>query len=112
MSDTTTSSTTGTSYAIADAIAEMYIGKVIQIYLGEAGGTTKYSDYDIEQKIYIEGKVLWAKGLVIALQCDIVTPARTYRKQILINAWGISAVMPVSEEDNVQISHIIQGTRR
>jgi len=96
---------------IADAIADLYIGEVLQIYLGESGGTTNYADYDVDQKIFIEGRVLWAKGLVIAVECGVVTPNKIYKKVILINAWGITAVMPKGD-DGIQISHIIQGTKR
>jgi hypothetical protein len=96
---------------IAEAIGHYYTGKVVQLYFGESGGTTNYADYDIEQKIFIEGLVLWAKGMVIMLEVNVVTPSRSIKKEILVNGWSITAVMPKGS-DTIQISHIIQGTKR
>ena len=97
---------------IAEAIGQFYTGKTIQIYCGEDGGTTKYSDFNIEQKIYIEGKVKWASGMVICLECDVSTANQQIFKEVLINAWGITAVMPTGGPGTVQISHIMRGMRR
>lgn len=96
---------------IAEAIGHFYTGEVVQLYFGESGGTTNYADYDIEQKIYIEGRVVWSKGMVIMLEVDVVTPTTSIKKEVLVNGWGITAVMPKGK-GNVQISHIIQGTKR
>lgn len=93
---------------IADAIGHFYTGEIVQIYLGETGGTTNYSDYDLEQKIYIEGKVEWSKGKVIYLTVDVSTPNKPIFKTVLINADVITAVMPKGSE-GIQISHIMRG---
>lgn len=93
---------------IAEAIGHFYTGEVVQIYLGETGGTTNYSDFDLEQKIYIEGKVNWAKGMVISLTVDVSTQNKPIFKTVLINAWSITAVM-LKGSEGIQISHIMRG---
>lgn len=98
--------------SIAEAIGHLYKDEVIQIYFGESGGTTNYADYDIEQKIFVEGKVIWARGDVILLSCLVQTGnGKIYTKELLINTFAISTVMKKGN-DGVQISHIMQGTRR
>lgn len=97
---------------IAEAIGHLYKDKVIQIYLGESGGSTHYSDFDIEQKIYMEGKVLWTRGNVIALESIIETQdGKTYPKTVLVNAWAVTSVME-KEKDGVEISMVMKGMRR
>lgn len=97
---------------IAEAVGALYLGKVIQVYFGENGGTTNYADYDVEQKIYVEGKVLWSKGNVIMLECIVQTPAGgQYPKKLLINTFAVSSIMEKGTE-NITIAHLMQGTRR
>lgn len=97
---------------IAEAIGHLYTGQVIQVYLGESGGTTNYADYDVDQKIYVEGTVLWARGNVVMLRCIVRTNAgKDYPKDLLINTFTISSVMKKGD-DGITISHIMRGTKR
>jgi len=96
---------------IVEAVGELYTGKVVQVYFGETGGSTHYSDYDIEQKIYAEGEVLWAKGNVMCLRCKVETPSSTHYENLLINGWAITSVMEKSKS-NVSITHVMQQLRR
>ena len=95
---------------IAEAIGHLYLGKVIQVYLGEAGGSTHYADFDIEQKIFMEGKVLWAKGNVFALECQVETPSKNYTTTVLVNAWSVTSVM--EKQGKINISMVMKGLRR
>jgi|SRR5690606_31883161 len=97
-------------YTIAQAIAEKYLGKYIQIYFGETAGSTHYSDFDIEQKMYLEGKVLSAKGMVLFLECEIKTPSNSYVREVMVNCWGIIAI--VEKNGNSQITHLFQGNNK
>lgn len=92
--------------SMGDIIGEMYAGEIIQVYFGETGGRSHYSDFDIDQKIYLEGKVLWAKGMVLALECEVKTPSSSYIKEVLINCWNIYSVM--KKTNDIQITYLFQ----
>ena len=100
--------TTHTHETIAEAIGEFYSGEIVQVYFGETGRTRHYAEESIEQKIYIEGKVLWAQGNVFMLGCEITTPTGTYTKEVMINAWGVLCVMKKNQADNIDIPWVIQ----
>lgn len=97
-------------YSLAQVIAEKYLGKNVQIYFGETSGYTHYSDFDIEQKTYIEGKVISAKGTVLVLECNIDTPAGDYVREVIISCWNITAIM--EKAAGVQITHLFQGNNK
>lgn len=90
----------------AEAIGTIYKGKMIEMYWGESGGNLYYSDYDVSQNMYVEGRVLWGKGTVIALEVDHITAEHSYKKQILCNAWGITFV---SEKGDLKVTNIFKG---
>jgi hypothetical protein len=97
---------------IAEAIGYLYLNKVVQVYLGETGGSTHYADFDIDQKIFMQGKVLWAKGNVIALECEVNTTSKTHKTTVLVNAWSVTSVMEKSENNSIDISMVMKGLRR
>lgn len=98
--------------SFGDAVAQLYKGKKVQIYLGEGGETTHWADYDIEHKIWIEGEILWASGTVLLVRCEAISnEAKKYTKDILINTFSISCLMEVST-DGVQISNFMKGTTK
>lgn len=94
-----------------ESIAELFDGKVVEIYLGEKSGSTYYSDYDVEQKVYVTGKVIGGKGQLLMIECEIVTPAQTYVIPMAINAWAITGVIEYRPRQP-HISHIFQEMRR
>ena len=92
---------------LAEAIGHIYKNKIIQIYWGESGGSTKYSDYDVTQNMYIEGKVLWGQGHVFAVEIENVTNQKVYRKQILLNDYTIT--MAAEKTDDLNLTAVFQG---
>jgi hypothetical protein len=94
--------------SLADAIGYFYKGQVIQVYWGENGGTTHYSDYDVSQNLYIEGKVLWGRKTVFALEVDVKTPSKEFKTVVVFNDWNIQFVSPV---DGVDIMTLFKGNR-
>lgn len=99
--------TSDVEYTISQAIVEKYNGEVIQLYYGETSGSTRYSDFDIEQKLYLEGKVLWGKGMVLALECQIESANGSYKREVLVSCWNIIAV--TKKTPGIQITHLFQG---
>lgn len=89
---------------MGEIIAEKYAGEVVQVYFGETGGRYHYSDFDVDQKIYVEGKVLWARGMVLALECQVNTPTKNFTKEIIINCWNVSSVM--KKDNEIQITYL------
>jgi len=94
-----------------ESIAELFAGKEVEIYLGEKSGSVYYSDFDVEQKVYVTGKVLGGKGQLLLILCDIITPAKTYQIPMAINAWAITGVIE-RKQGQPHISHIFQEIRR
>lgn len=95
--------------SLAEAIGHIYKGKIIQVYWSESGGNTKYSDYDVNSNMYIEGKVLWGRGDVFALEVTHATQAKTYTKQVVVNAWSINFI---AEKDDLTLTCILKGALR
>lgn len=91
---------------IAEAIGHMYKGEIVQIYWSESGGSTRYSDFDVNSNMYVEGKVLWGQGSVVALECEVVTPAKTFTKEVLFNSWQITFV---TKKDNINLTLLLKG---
>lgn len=91
---------------LAEAIGHIYQDKIIQVYFSESGGNTHYSDLDVNSNLYVEGKVLWGRGEVFALECEVKTPEKIYQKQIIFNAWGVTFI---SEKSNVALMLVLKG---
>jgi hypothetical protein len=92
---------------LAEAIGHIYKDKIVQIYWGESGGTTKYSDYDVTQNMYIEGKVIWGQGHVFAIEIELTTNEKTYRKQILLSDYEIT--MAAEKTDDLNLTAVFKG---
>ena len=93
--------------SIAEAVGQIYKGKVVQVYWSEAGGTTNYADYLVHQNMFIEGVVLWGKGDVFAMECEYIYNNQKRKKQVLVNAW--SATMIALKDDGPNIDVIFKG---
>lgn len=93
--------------SLAEAIGHIYKGKIVQIYWGESGGSTKYADYNVSQNMYIEGKVLWGQGKVFAIEVEFATNTKTYKKQILLNEINVTLV--AEKTDELNLTAIFQG---
>lgn len=93
---------------IAEAIGSLYKDKIVQVYWGESGGTKKYADYDVNQNKYIEGKVLWGRGSVFAVEVEFKTQdGNKHKKQVLFNSWGVTLVTEKTE--GLDITSIFAG---
>lgn len=92
---------------LAEAIGHIYKGKIVQVYWGESGGTTKYSDYDVTQNMYIEGKVLWGQGHVFAIEIENTTNEKTYRKHVLFHEFNVTMV--AEKTDDLNLTAAFQG---
>ena len=92
---------------IAEAIGHIYKDKIIQVYWGESGGTINYSDFDISQNMYLEGRVLWGRGDVFALEVIHNTNEKDYKKQVILNAWSVNMI--AEKTDSLNITAIFLG---
>lgn len=93
--------------SIAEAIGQIYKGKVIEVYWGEDGGNVYYSDFDMSQNMYIEGRVLWGRGNVFALEVEYETNNNKYKKHVMCNAWRISFV--AEKDDDFKLIKTFKG---
>jgi hypothetical protein len=93
--------------SLAEAVGHIYKDKIVQVYWGESGGSTKYADYNVSQNMYIEGKVLWGQGRVFAIEVEFVTNAKTYKKQVLLNEINVTLV--AEKTDELNLTAIFQG---
>lgn len=92
---------------IAEAIGRIYKDKIIQVYWGESGGVINYADFDINQNMYIEGRVLWGRGDVFAMEVFYQTNGKEYKKHVVFNAWGVT--MMAEKTDNMNVTAIFLG---
>jgi hypothetical protein len=92
--------------SLAEAVGHFYKDKIIQVYWGESGGTTNYSDFDISNNLFIEGKVLWGKGNVFALECEVTTPGKIFKTVVMFNDWQVYMVTPL---DGVDLMKCFKG---
>jgi hypothetical protein len=95
-----------------ESLAELFAGKTVEIYLGEKSGSTYYSDYDVEQKVYVTGKILGGKGQLLLIECEVVTPAATFHIPMALNGWAITGVVEHVPGRKIHISHLFQEIRR
>jgi hypothetical protein len=92
---------------IAEAIGQIYKDKIIQVYWGESGGVINYADFDINQNMYLEGRVLWGRGDVFAVEVDYQINGKDYKKQVIFNAWGVTMI--AEKTDNLNVTVIFLG---
>ena len=91
---------------LAEAVGHLYKGKTIQVYWGESGGSTNYSDFDISNNLFVEGKVLWGRGSVFALECEVETPAKIFKTVIVFNEYNVYLISPL---DGVDVMTCFKG---
>jgi len=92
--------------SIADVIGYLYKDKIIQVYWGETGGSTNYSDFEIPSNLYVEGKVLWGRGEVFALECEVHTAQKKFKTVMVFNAYNVYMITPL---DGVDIMNCFKG---
>jgi len=92
--------------SIAEVIGHLYKGKIIQVYWGETGGSTNYADFDIPCNLYVEGKVLWGRGEVFALECEVATSTKKFKTVMVFNAYNVYMITPL---DGVDIMNCFKG---
>ncbi|MCK9567732.1 hypothetical protein M0R72_02130 [Candidatus Pacearchaeota archaeon] len=91
---------------LAEAIGHFYKGKVIQVYWGESGGNINYSEFSISNNLFVEGKVLWGRGEVFAIESEVETQAKTFKTVILFNCFNVYLVSPL---DGVDVMNCFKG---
>jgi hypothetical protein len=79
---------------------------MIQVYWGESGGTTNYSEFDISNNLFVEGKVLWGRGNVFALECEVETPEKIFKTVVIFNDWQVYMITPL---DGVDLMNCFKG---
>jgi hypothetical protein len=96
----------------SEAIAEIYDGQFVEIYLGENGGINHYAENSVEQKIYISGFIKEAIGNLLIFEAVTITNSQKITKEIALNGWEITAVMPKNDSDKIHINHFFQEIKR
>jgi hypothetical protein len=92
--------------SLAEAVGHFYKGKMIQVYWSDSGGSTNYSDFEISSQLYIEGRVLWGRGEVFALECEVTTALKKFKTVVLFNSYNVYMITPL---DGVDITHCFKG---
>jgi hypothetical protein len=92
--------------SLAEAVGHFYKGKVVQVYWGESGGDTNYSEFNVSNNLFVEGKVLWGRGEVFAIESEVETPAKTFKTVILFNSYNVYLVSPL---DGVDVMNCFKG---
>lgn len=90
-----------------ESIVDRLIGERVQVYFDNTNKILKYSDFDTEQNIWVEGLVKWSDGAYFCLECDIVTPEKTFKKELIINSWSVLAAMKITD-DHIRIKHALK----
>jgi hypothetical protein len=97
----------------AESWSKLYKDQFVELYLSEKSGNSFYSDNDRENKIYTSGYVREAVGPVLIFDAVLQTNVETIMKQIAINGWAITAVMPKpAVGDKTHITQFFQERRR
>lgn len=102
---------------LAESINELYLGRTIQIYCGDTNSVMRYSEEDKEKKVFFEGKVLWGRGNVLAIECSFSVKDEVHgivkdvKRDILINDWSITCTM-LKEDDVLDLSYVIYKEKR
>lgn len=91
-----------------ESIVDRLIGERVQIYFDNTNKVIKYSDLDVEENIWVEGVVKWVDGCYFGLECNVVTPTKTFIKELIINSWSVLAAMKITD-DNVRIKHALKS---
>jgi hypothetical protein len=91
---------------LAEALGHYYKGQKVQVYWSDAGGSTNYSDYQISNLLYAEGTVLWGRGSVFALECEVETSTKKFKTIAIFNEYNVYVASPI---DGVDIMHLFKG---
>jgi hypothetical protein len=91
---------------LAEAVGHFYKGKIIQVYWGESGGDTHYAECSVSNNLFVEGKVLWGRGEVFALESEVETPGKTFKTVILFNSYNVYLISPL---DGVDVMNCFKG---
>ena len=94
--------------SIAEAVGNIYQGEVVQVYWSESSGSTYYSDYTVDKHMFLEGRVLWGRGSVLALECLHKVGDNIYKKQILVNSYNVTMIA-LKDKNNLDIVQYFQG---
>lgn len=76
----------------AEAIAEQYAGKKVEIIFSSDWGVRMYSEFQINNKPVIIGTVIDGNGICLNVKAEIVANNVALQKTLSINAWSILSV--------------------
>lgn len=94
--------------SLAEVIGHFYKGKKVQVFWGDTGGggNVNYSEYSVSNNLYAEGVVLWGRGEVFVLECEVETSSNKFTTPVVFNAYNVYLVSPI---DGVDIMHCLKG---
>jgi len=87
-------------------LTKSHCNKLPVLYFPPAAAKSNKVSLDISNNLFIEGKVLWGRGDVFALECEVETPAKTFKTVVLFNAWSVYMISPL---DGVDIMNLFKG---
>jgi hypothetical protein len=91
-----------------NSIVDNLVGKEVQVYFSNTNKILKYSDYDLEQNLYVEGTVKWASGPYFGISCEVSGPNNQKAvKEMVLNSWAVLGVMEI--DGNVRFRHIMKS---
>jgi hypothetical protein len=70
------------------------IGESVEIYCGSSKRTVQYSDYEINERAVVRGKLKNIVGDCIVVECSFKNgeTLKVHTNDIYINAWSVSGV--------------------
>lgn len=97
---------------LSESIIEYFgIGAEVDIYFSESAGSTFYAENDIEDKIFVSGRIMGAIGKGLIVETVVSTPVNNFVKTVMLNDWAITGVMK-KENDGIRITKVFQEARK
>jgi hypothetical protein len=92
-----------------DKIRELYKDKFVQLRFNDSKEINKYSDFDLERKTTLFGRVIDAEGQALVLEVQVNTPKLSFKKKVLVNVWFISSIMEITDDIRLENLFDIEG---
>jgi hypothetical protein len=78
-----------------ESVAKRYMGKNVDIYLGDSNGSHYYSDFYINKTSFIRGVIVDVDCYALFVIAQAVVDSKEVEFEIAINSYNIKAICPV-----------------
>lgn len=91
------------------SLIKKYIGKDVEIYVGDQYDSVSYADLEESRKSIIIGKIIFNDARWIEVEVDVMVDGRLKKTTLLVNKYSIVSILPSNPSSGISMQDMFHN---